>query len=120
MAEKKKYRRAKKNDILIPHVAEDVGERAPQEELSAQAQRANDAVDAIIRDLFGKQHKKQGAAVATLQPTEEGAAQEMEDTDASVTPKEESGVLTQEENTPLSADGAHTHTVSDEEVIVFV
>ncbi len=50
---KKKYRRAKKNDLLMPHVADDALKQPPLEELSIEEQRARDAVAELFRDLFG-------------------------------------------------------------------
>lgn len=63
MAEKKKYRRAKKNDLLMPHVADDTDMTASAQELSEEAQRARDAVAELCRDLFGEKAKKPTAAV---------------------------------------------------------
>ena len=74
MAEKKKYRRARKNDLLMPHVAEDT---APREALSAEAQRAQNTVDELYRDLFGKKP----TAVATLPEPDVQMPTDVEDAD---------------------------------------
>ncbi len=79
MAEKKKYRRAKKNDVLMPHVADDA--QACEKELSSEAQRFQEAVDELCRDLFGEKAKK-AVAVATVQPPERTVKNEGEEEEA--------------------------------------
>jgi hypothetical protein len=67
---KRKYRRAKKNDLLMPHVADDALRQPPTEELSLEEQRARDTVEALYRDLFGDT-TQQKTAVMTAQAQDE-------------------------------------------------
>ena len=63
MAEKKKTARSRKNKILLPHVSDDTPIITSGEETADGASlRAQQAVDGLIRDLFGKEG---GVALAT-------------------------------------------------------
>ena len=71
MAEKKRSRRARKNDVLMPHVADDAELQVGKAELSAEARRARDAVDELIRDLFGGNTTESAASAASSNSIEE-------------------------------------------------
>lgn len=92
MADKKKYRRAKKNDVLMPHVADDALVHAADEPLSAEELRVKDAVDELYRDLFGESAKREAppAPVAVSEP-------ELQE-------EEGEGFVESEEETPLQDD----------------
>lgn len=77
MAEKKKYRRVKKNDILLPHVADTPKKPLSDEEIPEEKLRADRRVDDLIRSLFGD--KKEGGvavAVPTYEPETDGIVEE--------------------------------------------
>ena len=71
MAERKRSRRARKNDLLMPHVADNTDLQVAQEELSAEERRARDAVDELIRDLFGGNAPESAVPTASSESVEE-------------------------------------------------
>ena len=88
MAEKKKkYRRAKKNDLLMPHVADEAPAQAPDKELSEEAQRARDTVAALCRDLFGENAKKAPVQEIVKElPEEDGIVEAVDETEQEEAP----------------------------------
>ena len=66
MAEKKKKRGTKKNELLLPHVADIPTPSAPNEEPSEEKARADQRVEDLIRSLFGE--KNQDGTVAVAMP----------------------------------------------------
>ena len=106
MADKKrKYRRAKKNDLLMPHVADDALKPSAPEELSLEEQRARDTVAELCRDLFGD-NAQQATALMTAQA-------QATDAEAGDYPEEE--VEVEQEAEELPDETQEEDTYADEE-----
>ena len=99
MAEKKKYRRAKKNDILLPHVADAPASPVSDAEQSEEKARADRKVEDLIRSLFGEK-KQGGVAVAARDEEADGIVEPKEPSPANEVARDgkpEAGVASAED-----------------------
>lgn len=103
MADKKKYRRARKDDVLMPHVADDTAAQAPAGELSDEEKRARDAVALLCRDLFGTNGGT--ATLVTTPPVTEQVGEEEPDGIVEEPEPQEEASLPAEDGTYDKQDG---------------